>query len=219
VDDEPVSVGLVGAGPWASLVHAPVLAAGPETRLVGVWARRPEASAQLAARHGAQACSRIEELFDRCEAVAFAVPPEVQADLAADAARAGKAVLLEKPIAADVAGAERLADVIGGAGMASVVVLSWRYAVPVRAFLATGCVVRRGGRARHVRLGRVAGRPVRDALATGARCAARPRPACRTRWTSSGACICSGSSPTPSPNSRARERSGSLTALRVLVRP
>jgi len=54
----------------------------------------------------------------------------------ADAARAGKAVLLEKPIAADVAGAERLADVIGGAGMASVVVLSWRYAVPVRAFLA-----------------------------------------------------------------------------------
>src|SRR5258707_404244 len=39
---EPVSVGLVGAGPWASMVHAPVLAASPHTRLAGVWARRPE---------------------------------------------------------------------------------------------------------------------------------------------------------------------------------
>ncbi len=133
--DEPVSVGLVGAGPWASMVHAPVLAAGPETRLVGVWARRPEAAAQLAARHHAHACSRIEELFDRSEAVAFAVPPEVQADLAIAAARAGKGVLLEKPIAGDLAGAERLAEAIGAAGVASVVVLSWRYAAPVRSFL------------------------------------------------------------------------------------
>jgi len=133
--DEPVSVGLVGAGPWASLVHAPVLAAGPETRLVGVWARRTEAATGLAARHGTEPCTRIEELFDRCEAVAFAVPPEVQAELAADAARAGKAVLLEKPIAADLAGAERLAAAVGEAGVASMVVLSWRYAAPIRAFL------------------------------------------------------------------------------------
>ncbi len=133
--DDPVAVGLVGAGPWASMLHAPMLAAGPETRLAGVWARRPDAAAKLATRHGAEPCARIEDLFDRCEAVAFAVPPEVQAELAADAAQAGKAVLLEKPIAADLAGAERLADTIGSAGVASVVVLSWRYAAPVRAFL------------------------------------------------------------------------------------
>lgn len=132
---EPIPVGLVGAGPWASILHAPMLAAGPETRLAGVWARRPEAAAELAARHGTEAFLRIEDLFDRCAAVAFAVPPEVQAELALAAAAAGKAVLLEKPIAADIAGAERLADAVGAAGVASVVVLSWRYASPIRSFL------------------------------------------------------------------------------------
>ncbi len=133
--DGPISVGLVGAGPWASMVHAPVLAAGPETRLAGVWARRHEAAEQLAAQHHVPACGRIQELFELCEAVAFAVPPDVQADLAAAAAREGKSVLLEKPIAADLGGAELLTDIVETAGVASMVVLSWRYATAVRAFL------------------------------------------------------------------------------------
>ncbi|MGE5594576.1 MAG: Gfo/Idh/MocA family protein [Hyphomicrobiales bacterium] len=132
---EPVAVGLVGAGPWAHMVHAPVLAAGPETRLVGVWARRPEAAAQLARKYGAQPFASIEALFDACEAVAFAVPPGVQSELAVQAARAGKALLLEKPIAADLAGAERLADAVVAAGVPSLAVLSWRYGSAVRAFL------------------------------------------------------------------------------------
>ncbi|WP_010269954.1 hypothetical protein [Streptomyces sp. SA3_actG] len=55
-------------------MHARVLAAGPETRLTAVWARRPEAAAALAAEHGATAAGSFEELLDTCEAVAFAVP-------------------------------------------------------------------------------------------------------------------------------------------------
>jgi len=131
----PVAVGLVGAGPWAHMVHAPTFAAGPETRLAGVWARRPEAAARLAARHGSTAVSDLDELLERCEVVAFSVPPEVQADLAVRAVGAGRAVVLEKPIAADLDGAERLADAIGEAGVASFVVLSWRYADLVRRFV------------------------------------------------------------------------------------
>ncbi|TDD86561.1 Gfo/Idh/MocA family protein [Actinomadura rubrisoli] len=132
---EQVAVGLVGAGPWAGMVHAPALAAGPETRLAGVWARRPEASAELAGRHGAPSFARLEELFDACEAVAFCVPPDVQADLAARAARAGKAVLLEKPLALDLDGARRLAGAIGEAGVASQMVFTLRYARAARDFL------------------------------------------------------------------------------------
>jgi len=130
-----IEVGLVGAGPWAHLVHGPVLAAGPETRLVGVWARRPDAASELASRLGVRPFSRYEDLLDACQAVAFSVPPAVQAELAATAARRGKALLLEKPIAADLDSALRLADVVGEAGVVSQVVLSWRYAAPVRAFL------------------------------------------------------------------------------------
>src|SRR4030095_2810780 len=29
--------GLVGAGPWARMLHAPMLAGGPETTLAGIW--------------------------------------------------------------------------------------------------------------------------------------------------------------------------------------
>ncbi|WP_067467743.1 Gfo/Idh/MocA family protein [Actinomadura macra] len=132
---EPVAVGLVGAGPWARMTHAPALAAGPVTRLAGVWARRPEASAELAGRHGAPSFERIEDLFDACEAVAFSVPPDVQAVLATQAARAGKAVLLEKPLAMDLDAARRLAEVIAEAGVASQMVFTLRYARAARDFL------------------------------------------------------------------------------------
>lgn len=117
------------------MVHAPILAAGPETVLAGVWARRPEAAERLAGRHGAPTFATRRELLDNCDAVAFAVPPDVQAEFAAEAARAGKAVLLEKPIAGSLAGAEALAAAIDEAGVASMVVLSWRYSDTVRSFL------------------------------------------------------------------------------------
>jgi len=132
---ERVAVGLVGAGPWAGMVHAPLFAAGPETRLAAVYARRPEAAEELAGRHGAIACASYDELLDRCEAVVFALAPDAQPELAEHAARAGKAVLLEKPIAADLDAARRLTDVIDESGVASLVTLSARFAPRVRQFL------------------------------------------------------------------------------------
>lgn len=133
--EQPIAVGVVGAGPWAAMVHAPTFAAGPETTLAGVWARRPDAAERLASRHAAPAVADLDELFAHCDAVAFAVPPDVQAALAARAARAGVAVVLEKPIAGDLAAAVELAAAVDDAGVASLVVLSWRYAADVRHFL------------------------------------------------------------------------------------
>jgi predicted dehydrogenase len=131
-----VAVGLVGAGPWAGMLHAPMLAGGPETRLAGVWARRPEAARALAEAHGARAVGSLEELWEVCEAVAFAVPPDVQAELASAAARAGKHLLLDKPVALTVAAAEHLAAEVAEAGVVSQLVLTNRYGPRVREFLA-----------------------------------------------------------------------------------
>jgi predicted dehydrogenase len=132
----PVSVGLVGAGPWASATHAPMLAAGPETSLAAVWARRPEAASEIAAEHGCAVAGSYDELLDLCEAVAFAVPPAVQCELAIQAARAGKALLLDKPIAGDLESAAELAEAVDAAGVVSQVVLSFRYQQVTRDFLA-----------------------------------------------------------------------------------
>ncbi|MGW2714085.1 Gfo/Idh/MocA family protein [Streptomyces sp. NPDC001356] len=133
--DRPVEVGLVGAGPWARAMHARMLAAGPETRLAAVWARRPDAAQQTAAPYGAHVAASFDDLLDRCEAVAFAVPPAVQAELAPSAARRGKALLLEKPLGPDLPAARRVADAVLDAGVVSQLVLTKRYHPVTDAFL------------------------------------------------------------------------------------
>jgi predicted dehydrogenase len=116
-------------------MHARMLAAGPETELAAVWARRPEAAQETAAPYGAPVAATFEELLDRSEAVAFAVPPAVQAELAVQAVRAGKPVLLEKPLGPDLASARRLADAVAEQGVVSQLVLTKRYLPATRDFL------------------------------------------------------------------------------------
>ncbi|GAA5216530.1 Gfo/Idh/MocA family protein [Streptomyces thinghirensis] len=131
----PVEVGLVGAGPWARTMHARILAAGPETRLAAVWARRTAAARETAEPYAAHVAADFDELLDRCEAVAFAVPPAVQAELAPLAAKRGKALLLEKPLGPDLVSARRVADAVAEAGVVSQLVLTKRYHPATRAFL------------------------------------------------------------------------------------
>jgi predicted dehydrogenase len=130
------------------MVHGPILANHPDTELVAVWARRPEAAEELAGRNGAKAAASYEALLDEVDAVAFCVPPNVQADMAITAARAGKTLLLEKPIALDLASAERLVAAVEEAGVRTVVLLSLRYAKPVQDFMAEAKTIGRplGGR-------------------------------------------------------------------------
>ena len=122
-------VGLIGAGPWAHIAHARAIATHPETAFAGVWARRPEAAAQLADKYAATAFATVEDLLGASDAVVFSIPPDVQEGLALQAAAAGKALLLEKPIAGSLAGAERLAE--AAAGVPTLVALRWRFAPAV----------------------------------------------------------------------------------------
>ena len=134
--DDRVRVGLVGAGPWAEYFHAPMLSRGPGTQLAGVWTRRREAAERLARAHGTVAFHSFDELLDHCDAVAFSVPPQVQVELGVAAAQRGKAILLEKPLAADLASAEEFASAVNRAGSTSQVMFTWRYAEQGRAALA-----------------------------------------------------------------------------------
>ncbi len=134
-----ITIGLAGAGQRAGQVHATAISSCPEASLAGVWAPRAETALRVAGAHGAPAFGSFEELLDRCDAVAFAVPPMAQPDLAGLAAARGKAVLLEVPVAADLDGAQRLAGAIAAARVVSQLALGWRYAEEIRQFL-TGSV-------------------------------------------------------------------------------
>ena len=134
--DEQLRVGLVGAGPWARMIHAPGIANHPGTTLTGVWARREEAAAELAASFGAEPFSDYGAMLSTVDAVAFCVPPGVQGPMAIEAARAGKHLVLEKPIAENAEVASTLADAVAEAGVASLVVLTRRYAPETKQMLA-----------------------------------------------------------------------------------
>jgi predicted dehydrogenase len=127
MNDTRLRMGLVGAGPWARKVHGPGVAGHPGTELVAVWARRPEAAAEVAELCGATAVTDFDDLLATVDAVTFAVPPAVQAPLALRAIEAGKHVVLEKPLAATVEEAERLVDAAEKAAVATLMMLTFRY--------------------------------------------------------------------------------------------
>lgn len=131
----PVRIGVVGSGPWAQRVHGPMFANHPGVTLSGIWARNHQASDALATVLSTRSFEDYDEFLDSCEAVAFAVPPNVQVELGIRAAEAHKSLLLEKPIALDVASAQSLVDAVDQMGVTTQVVLTWRYSSVFRNFL------------------------------------------------------------------------------------
>lgn len=130
-----VRYGLVGTGHWASTVHAPALAARTDGTFVGLWGRTPERAGALAAQHGIEAFATPAVLFAAVDVVAFAVPPDVQAPLAVEAARAGCHLVLEKPVALDPDAADAVVTATRDAGMRSVVFFTARYVPEVAAWI------------------------------------------------------------------------------------
>jgi predicted dehydrogenase len=128
--------GLLGTGPWASLTQAPGLAAHPEVEFVGIWGRNPDKAAALAGRYDVPVYPEIDALLDAVDAVAVALPPEVQAELATRAARAGRHLLLDKPIALTTGAADELAAEVSARGLASVVFFTNRFMPDIEAALA-----------------------------------------------------------------------------------
>jgi predicted dehydrogenase len=129
-------VGLVGAGPWARRVHGPVLAAHPAVTVAGVWTRRREPGERLAAEVGGRAHDRFDDLLADVDAVAFAVPPQVQGELAARAAAAGRHLICEKPLAESLDAAGRVVAAVSAAGVVSTIVMTLRFDPAVRRWLA-----------------------------------------------------------------------------------
>jgi predicted dehydrogenase len=128
--------GLFGTGPWAHLAHAPGLAAHQGVEFVGVWGRNQDKAAALAGEYGATAYPTVDALIADVDAVAVALPPDVQAPIALSAARAGKHLLLDKPVAFTVAEADEIADAAAQGSVASAVFFTRRYMPQVQDFLA-----------------------------------------------------------------------------------
>ncbi len=124
--------GLLGTGHWADTIHAAGLAAHEEVEFVGVWGRTPEKVTAVAERHGVAGYTDLDALLADVEAVAIALPPDVQAELAVRAAAAGRHLLLEKPVALSSEGAERIVEATDQAQVSSLVFFTDRYVPAVQ---------------------------------------------------------------------------------------
>ena len=140
---QPLRFGLVGTGFWARFAHARALASAPDVKFTAVWGRNTEAAAGLAAEFGVTAHLDFDAFLADVDAVAFSVPPDVQSELAVLAARAGKHLLLEKPVALTGAAADALVDAVDAAAVASVVFFTCRFQPDASAWLSR--VVADGG--------------------------------------------------------------------------
>src|SRR5215472_5962906 len=111
-------VGLVGTGYWARTVHGPSAATHPRLTFSGVWGRDAAKATEVAHSLGGRGYTDFDEFLRDVDALTFAIPPDVQAELALRAARSGKHVLLEKPIALSLGPALELEQAVENAGVA-----------------------------------------------------------------------------------------------------
>ena len=104
--DSILRVGIAGAGHFGRY-HALKVAAATRTKLTGIYDPDLERAKTVGWEAGAQEMS-YEDLLVASDAVIVAAPAEAHYALAAQALRAGKHVLGEKPIAATLAQADEL---------------------------------------------------------------------------------------------------------------
>jgi len=100
-------VGLIGAGWWATMVHAPSLLANERAELVGIADADSDRLARASAAFGVKGYNGHRELLDAAEldAVVIAVQHAYHFQTARDALDAGVSVMLEKPMTLNAADA------------------------------------------------------------------------------------------------------------------
>lgn len=124
-----VGVAVIGAGIMGS-AHAGAMAANPLARLVGVASLPVTGARELAARHGAPvATDNYHELLARpdVDLVVIATPDHLHTEIALAAAQAGKAMLIEKPLATSLEDADRVIAAIERAGVAAMTSFNHRW--------------------------------------------------------------------------------------------
>jgi predicted dehydrogenase len=140
-----VRFGVLGTGHWARTVHAAALAEHPTAELVGVWGRDPARAEAVGADFDVPGFADLAALLDRVDAVAIAVPPSIQVELAEQAAAAGRHLLLEKPIGLSLEEADRVVAAVRAAGVASVVFFTFRFHAGTSSWLAQAARTRLAG--------------------------------------------------------------------------
>ena len=151
-----MNIAILGTGRIADGQLAPALTEVDGARLWSVLSRDPQRGREFAERHGAAAENAVHTDLDSLladddlDAVLIASPDKLHASQCEAAARAGKHVLTEKPMATDVAEAEAMVEACDRAGVTLAVAYHMRWHAGHRQ-LAAAVHAGRLGTLRHMR--------------------------------------------------------------------
>jgi len=142
-----LGVGIIGTG-WVAGSHIEAFEANPETGIRAILSRDKERAHAYAETHGltrARAYDRLEQILDdpSVQIVSIATPHHLHAQQAVAAAKAGKHLMLEKPVALTLAELRELEAAVRAARVKTVVsfVLRWNPLFEmIKSFLAQGVV-------------------------------------------------------------------------------
>lgn len=110
--NSPISVAVIGCG-YAAEVHLPAICSLKEARLTALADSDPARLQTLANRYGVERrhLDWRELIHDRTnQVIAVLTPPRLHLEMTLEAVRAGKHVMVEKPLVADLAEADRLIE-------------------------------------------------------------------------------------------------------------
>ena len=128
MSENKVNVAVVGCGLFGE-VHASTYANLEDANLVAVCDRNAERAETFAERFGCRACTSVAEIAgdESIEAVSVVTPDCEHRGPCVELARAGKHLLIEKPLATTVEDAEAIALAVDQAGVSAMVDFHNRY--------------------------------------------------------------------------------------------
>lgn len=117
--DPEIGVGLLSFAHGHQKAWGRVIADRPETRVLAVWDDDPDRGRREAEELGAEFIADVDDLLrrDDIRAVTICAENAKHADLAVKAARAGKHIMVQKPMATTVDEADRIVAAVEEAGV------------------------------------------------------------------------------------------------------
>lgn len=131
ISQRPIGVAIAGLG-FGEAVHLPALQNVPELEPVALWHRRQDRLDRACSNSGLKGYHCWDSLLEdsRVDAVIIATPPAARFELAMRALKAGKHLLLEKPVALNAGEVADLQREAIGRGLSVAVDFEYR-AVPL----------------------------------------------------------------------------------------
>jgi UDP-N-acetyl-2-amino-2-deoxyglucuronate dehydrogenase len=129
---DPIGTALIGCGKVAD-AHAQAYKSLPESRFIGVFDVNPQRAAAFASQYGVQAFDTLEEMLQdpRVQSASICTPHPTHPDMTLACAKAGVHALVEKPMAVDLKGCDRMVESADQAGIKLGVICQRRFYEPV----------------------------------------------------------------------------------------